>query len=919
MGFIRQQADNWRHEVPGVRWFKADLQIHTIDDAPGRSEELPSGIDAMSPSSEQLSAYAQRFLDAAVSSGVQVLGITPRSPRFAGFGGVSAAWHIVEEWNNGIDHSGTPYREQVFAVFPGFKPRLNDGRGGLDLVFLFDPEVGRERYLQLFDLLMQGRQPWTDEQVATAPLSAAGAFDILRDNQRPDGVSSDAAPWDYLALAPHVFGETGLLGAPGEHIEREDFDIGSLVALELPKNSLEDEALQGKPWVNEFVSTNRLAFFHSSAAHSLEDIGSRHVWVKMADPTIEALRQAFVARPTRLRPGHELDDAGSLSDLSERPDAMRSERPWLKSVTVDGEASFFVSEHVARPVRFEFSPDLTCVIGGSMTGKSTLLDGLRVHVGAPLPQDARMQRQVRERAAGRFLAGAPSIELDVPGSDPTADAHERWPAEFYTQGELQSLAQDPEAIQHILSRLDASLTDELHSRERDLQARDRELSRAASRLADIDDELADAEQSLDRSSRALAELGVFAAAGMEELNRAEASTSSWRETVKATGEILQETDDLISSMNSVRRPVIATAIDESTEQVDAEAERLDQVWELASDAAEALRDRLVEAQHIAKTGLRTHETRRDELHVDVERTLAEQGFDGARINESQALNAQAALLDSYQANLDRIRATADQLRSMFEQGLLERQELVAEQRLAYDSILDLIERRFDGQVAARRLNDGDSEPLEAFIADLGQRGITRWWNDTKNGVVPSPQVLLARLDDGSLSEIGMSNAVQQTFASCMTLNRRRDLAALRCPDRYWLEFRTMDDQYRPLDRLSGGQRVNVLLSLLLATNDHRPLVIDQPEDELDNRFLFETLLPALHRLKGNRQVIVATHNANIVVNGDADHVIQLDAESEHGHIACAGAIEEPTVRNAIVQTVDGGGEAFRLRQLKYGF
>ena len=72
-------------------------------------------------------------------------------------------------------------------------------------------------------------------------------------------------------------------------------------------------------------------------------------------------------------------------------------------------------------------------------------------------------------------------------------------------------------------------------------------------------------------------------------------------------------------------------------------------------------------------------------------------------------------------------------------------------------------------------------------------------------------------------------------------------------------------------------------------------------------------------LKGRRQIIVATHNANIVVNGDADQVIQLEATATHGHIACSGAIEEPAVRDAIVQTVDGGNEAFRLRRLKYGF
>ena len=65
--------------------------------------------------------------------------------------------------------------------------------------------------------------------------------------------------------------------------------------------------------------------------------------------------------------------------------------------------------------------------------------------------------------------------------------------------------------------------------------------------------------------------------------------------------------------------------------------------------------------------------------------------------------------------------------------------------------------------------------------------------------------------------------------------------------------------------------------------------------------------------------MVATHNPNIVVNGDADQVILLEATANRGRVAQAGAIEEPAVRDAIVRTVDGGDEAFRLRRLKYGF
>ncbi|MDE0496279.1 MAG: AAA family ATPase [Acidimicrobiaceae bacterium] len=912
MGFVRQHADTWRRDVPGARWFKADLHIHTVDDAPGGAVQPPADFDMTSPSSKQLEKYARQFLDAAVANGVQVLGLTPNCPRLGETGGLSAAWHIVEAWNQATHDNGVPYRQQIFAVFPGFMPRLNDGRGGLDLVFLFDPEIGCERYLGLFDLVMQGRSPWNGEQVTTASLRADGASELLRDNWRQDRVAAAERTWDYLSLAPDAFGQTGLLGTPSEHIGREDFDAGELAALELPMNSLPDEALLGQPWVKDFVEKHRLACFHSSGARSADDIGKRHVWVKLENPTIEALRQAFIASRTRIRIGHELDEEGSWQDLDEPPDALQYERPWLKSVTVDGGAAFFGPAPQDGPVRFEFSPDLTCVIGGSMTGKSTLLDGLRVHVDAPLPQDAQTRQQVSERATERFLAGAAAVELECPGRDPTASAHERWPAVFFAQGELKSLTQDPDAVQQILARLKASVSDVIGQCERRLQEHDRELNQLARRLAELDDQIEEAEQALKRGTEAQDALTAFSDAGVDDFNSATASASTWRDVTHAVDEVVAQAGAVVSSVEAVALP----DFDDSGDDVTA---RLLEEWRSASEAAQDLRRNLVEVQQTVAEVLRTRESRRDELRVQVDRILAAEGFDGARISEFQELNARASLLDSYRANLDGLRATSSDLKASFDSTLQSRHELVDEHRRLFDEILRTVDEQFDGHLAGRRIDDGRPAPLEDFILSLGQRGITRWWNDNDGTRRPSPQELLERLDQRSLEKVGMSSTVQQTFRRCMTPAKRRELAALRCLDRYLLEFKTSDQSFRPLDKLSGGQRVNLLLSLLLATSDSRPLVIDQPEDELDNRFLFETLLPALHRLKGRRQVIVATHNANIVVNGDADQVIQLDAEGEHGYIACAGAIEDPTVRDAIVQTVDGGDEAFRLRRLKYGF
>ena len=99
----------------------------------------------------------------------------------------------------------------------------------------------------------------------------------------------------------------------------------------------------------------------------------------------------------------------------------------------------------------------------------------------------------------------------------------------------------------------------------------------------------------------------------------------------------------------------------------------------------------------------------------------------------------------------------------------------------------------------------------------------------------------------------------------------------------------------------------------------RLLVIDQPEDEVDNRLVSDTLLPVLRKLAGRRQMIAAAQNPNVVVNEDADMVYQVETDARRVRIGCTGAIEEPAVRNAIVRAVDGAREALCLRRREYGF
>ena len=913
MSFERQADKYWHRQVPGARWFKADLHTHTMDDHRGRRAKMPSDISGSLESAETISAYAKRFLQSAVTQGVQVLGVTPHSPRVGTAADTSAVWQIVEEWNSGFDDDEVPFRKKVFAVFPGFEPSLYDGKSGLHLLFLFDPEIGRINYLKAFDLIMGGVSPWPvepDNQLRMSNKSAEEAFHDLQEFHRMECPKTTEGNfhWSYIALAPHIEDEKGLLGAQRAQV-LESFPHDEIAGLELGDGKLPEDVLKNRPELAQRMAERRQAFFHGSDAYKVSEIGERHTWLKLASPRIEALRQALIASDSRVRIGFERRADGKLTAIANPPDVMMNRRPWLKSVTVSGRASFFGAEGDGKTgTRFDLSPDLTCVIGGSMTGKSTFLDGLRVHVGAPLPQQASVKDQVEARGKTRFLGGSPNVDLECPSSDITADLHEQWPAVFYTQSELQRLVRSSDAVEDILARLVEFETQAIKARESRLLECDIELSRAAKHFAKVSEDLADAEQAFQRSQTAAAELAAFSDAGVENLNNVSSELLRWRSSAKASQKLASDIDRLLNDARNVEIPEIKSDLQMSLpSSIVAGGLDLPTHWEQLRKLLKSAKDELGSITRLTRSvagGLKTHE---DTVRVEVDRNLAERGLDGSKITQLQALNIQASLLESYSANLNEVRGAHSAADRSFETLLAERQRIVLEQRTAFDRVVATVHSQFDGRIVARRIDDGFKESLDQFLRQFSQRGITRWWNDLTEMQRPTPNELLQKLDTGRLRDVGMSGAVQETFKEQLTPSKRRELAAIRCLDQYVLEFRMGDGSYR------------FLLSLLLETNDDRPLVIDQPEDELDNRFLFGAMLPALKRLKGRRQILLATHNANIVVNGDADQVIQLEATANRGHIACAGAIEDARVRDAIVQTVDGGNEAFRLRRLKYGF
>ncbi len=925
MEFQRKLSEIWNCEVPGARWFKADLHIHTIDDCPGRRAKWPAGLSGNVDDPETLSRYAKLFLQALVGSGVQVAGLTPHSPFTGQRPNSSAVWSIITEWNKGVDDDGIPFREKIYAIFPGFEPCFKDGSAGLHILLLFDPEIGLDQYRRAFDLVMGGVTPWRDDQLKISSLTADEAFVALREFRKHECTAQDDGQyaWDYLVLAPHVDSGKGLLNAKKSQV-LERFDQTAIAGLELPDSKLPLDVCENREWLKEAMKTHRQAFFHSSDAYTLDEIGQRHTWVKLARPRVEALRQAFIASDSRLRLGFKRAEDGSIVIIKPPVAPMSGERPWLREMGVEGNAAYFGGKGAPGPLapRFRFSPDLTCIIGGSMTGKSTLLDGLRVITGASLPVDELLRQQVKSRGNDHFNAGTPKLYFDCPGADSAASFGEQWPAQFFAQNELQRLAQEAGAIESILARLIASETCNIKERSEVLKGLDEQLGCHADILGRIDDQLADAQQALDRAAAAKAQLSTFAEAGTARLDRASSDRLRWEESTRGANAQKINIKRAVEEANSFEipqweAPRKTNPNGNGTESPDVIlAQKWVNVVEQLKSVELSVSRWITDATQLIELLANEEST----IRSDVARALAEAGFSATELKNFKNISRRAALLPSHQANLDDICTQRKNLSDLFDGLLTQRRDIIDEQRQAFDRVSDQIKHVLGENIRVCRKNNGNVDVLAEFLREFKRKGVTQWWNgQVEADKVPSPDELLLAFKSAKLSDVGMSEAVQTTFCDSMTRAKELELAALRCPDLYILEMKLEDGTYRKLSQLSGGQRVSVLLSLLLETADDRPLVIDQPEDELDNRYLFDTILPVLKKLRGRRQVIIATHNPNIVVNGDADMVIQLEADAYHGRIACAGTIEEPAVRRAIVHTVDGGEDAFRLRRRKYGF
>ncbi|EZP67259.1 AAA family ATPase [Pseudomonas sp. RIT357] len=183
----------------------------------------------------------------------------------------------------------------------------------------------------------------------------------------------------------------------------------------------------------------------------------------------------------------------------------------------------------------------------------------------------------------------------------------------------------------------------------------------------------------------------------------------------------------------------------------------------------------------------------------------------------------------------------------------------------------------------------------------------------------SPRELVAVVDNAGFEELAdLVDIPKERAARVIAQLREFGLAdILTCDVQDDVSMYLLDGvDYKEVAALSAGQRCTVILSIVLQHSE-RVLIIDQPEDHLDNAFVANTIIKTLTSRKGHGQIILSTHNANIPVLGEADLVIELTSDGRNGFVQVNRPLNHPDAVNAITNVMEGGSNAFATRAKFY--
>lgn len=757
-----------------------------------------------------------------------------------------------------------------------------------------------------------------------------------------------------IAIPAHVDGDKGLFKLQGNTLTQA-LECKYVLAMEI----IDPEAPEPPHFSKKNVRWTKVLGSDShqpsgNPAHRFP--GSHFSWVKMGSPTLEGLRLALLDGPISIRrsdqeTGNPNDHAPLAIESIEVSDAVYIGRP--------------------QPFLLKLNPWLNAIIGGRGTGKSTIIEFLRLALRrqdevpkgledelgkyAKVSSDRNDPGLLTDRSTIRVIyrkdgtrfrvqwsvsGDLDPIEEEIAGGWRRAegDVSQRFLVRIYSQKQVFHLARSPLALLGVIDEApevdrrswnDRWKEEEgrflsLHARAREIEAGFAEEPRLRGELDDVERKLA-----------------VFEEAGHADILREFQRRSRQRRAVEAWDEGWA---DIGTRLRELATDLIPDPLDSGSFDFNREGDaELHTLSEAARNELTKLSTELDQLAGEADRVISDWRTKRNASAWNGSVDAALAGYAGLR----QRLAVEGAGDPAAYGELVQRRQTLEQRltelggRKAQVEALRTQAEATLQRLLALRRVLTESRRSFLAAVlkdnpfvriqivpfGARDTAEGELRRLllregGGFDRDIGSPDGGGLLGDLFSGETDTTveQRLAGMKQELRIIAAGRyepASVGDQRFATHM---RRLPPELLDRID-LWFPEDALDVQYSPtgdgrglrsIQEGSPGQRTAALLAFLLSYGKE-PLVLDQPEDDLDNHLIYDLIVQQLRQVKRQRQIIVVTHNPNIVVNGDAELVVALVVRSGQTQMESEGSLQEKHVRKTICEVMEGGSDAFKQR------
>lgn len=765
------------------------------------------------------------------------------------------------------------------------------------------------------------------------------------DGIRPSRLSSEELIVEVDLLggfiyAAHCTHDSGLLKNRLNHVWKHP----KLRAAQIPGSIDDLKSIEGdfyrKVFLNRYEDYQRdrpVAAINAKDVAKPDDLDqpSATCFIKMTRPTFAAFKMAFL-------------DPGSRIRLT----SQQAQSPLGKVVRMT------VSGGYLDGVRVDFSDHLNTVIGGRGTGKSTLLECLRFALDLP-PKGKQAQKLHQEivkenlgRSAGRVVLtvvssaqngkhytisrrhGEPPMVRDTDGNVSTLLPRDLLPGiDIYGQNEIYELAQDETSRVRLLDRFlppdggyEAKRAD-VHRRLKDNQQK---LTKSLNDLGDVNAQV-------ERLPKLEEQLRGFDELGIKEKLAKTALLARERQIAKTATDGLQSFRDSLSDLHA-RLPDLDFINDEALAALPDAANLLAMRTELEGLKL-GFTGHLTSMQAILDDKARQFTSRYEawqqaiQAHdIELEKALrtlpATAGKSGQEVGAAyQRLMGEIERIKPMKSRATTQEGMRDTLRQERRNLLAELSDLRGHRIEELKTAARRLNRRLEGKLKVEIVPEADRSPLMAFLLGCKLDGVgEKRLAFIEDAETISPLSLAQSIQQGS-ADVQVAWGVTPMVADALTKLQSSQLMELEALE---LEHRAdiflnvahgdADPVFRPLNKLSTGQQCTAILHMLLLESVD-PLLMDQPEDNLDNAFIADRIVAELREAKTSRQFLFATHNANIPVFGDAEWIGVFTAVENQGCLGpeTQGSIDVPMIRDQVASILEGGRDAFIQRKEKYEF